>query len=211
MRDCDRREDSDDRQRCRNKCYDSMFESDHFNRDSMSDSGHFDREDGFERSYGSGDYEMCMRDCDRRENSDDRQRCRSRCSDSMSGSYDSYRASFNMQNGWGNFDMCMRDCDRREDSEDSEDRQRCRNRCFHSTSGSYDSYPGSFNTEEALASSYGRGNFETCMQNCDRREDSDDRQMCRNRCFDSMSGSYPGSFNKEKAIGSRNFQMSRCM
>merc|ERR1719317_1680754 len=64
MRDCDRREDSNDRQMCRNKCYDSMFESDHFNRDSMSDSGHFDREDGFERSYGSGNYEMCMRDCD---------------------------------------------------------------------------------------------------------------------------------------------------
>merc|ERR1719300_2001247 len=49
------------------------------------------------------------------------------------------------------------------------------------------------------------------MDDCDRRGDSNDRQMCRNRCFNSMSGSYPGSFNKEEAIGSRNFQMSRCM
>merc|ERR1719320_1751465 len=236
MRDCDRREDSDDRQMCRSRCFDSM-------------SGHY--QGSFNMEHGWGNYEMCMRDC---EESDDRQMCRNRCSDSMSGSYDSYRGSFNMEYGWGNYEMCMRDCDRRESSndrqmcrnrcfsmsgryhgsfnmehgwgnyemcmrdcdrrEDSDDRQMCRNRCFNSMSGSY---PGSFNNEETIARTYGSGNFQMsrCMDDCDRREDSEDRQMCRNRCFNSMSGRHPGSFNNEEAIassyGSGNFQMSRCM
>merc|ERR1719317_3720 len=163
--------------------------------------------------YGWGNFDMCMRDCDRREDSEDRQMCRSRCYNSMSGNgYFNREDGFERSYGSGSYEMCMKDCDRQDYSGD---RQMCRNRCFHSTSGSYDSYPGSFNTEKALASSYGRGNFETCMRDCDRREDSDDRQMCRNRCFDSMSGSYPGSYNKEETIartyGSGNFQMSRCM
>merc|ERR1711893_136823 len=117
----------------------------------------------------------------------------------MSGSYP---GSFNKEEaiarsyGSRNFEMCMRDCDRREDSND---RQRCRNKCFDSMSGSY---PGSFNKEEAIARSYGSGHFDMtrCMDDCDRYEDSDKRQRCRNRCSESMSGFYPGSFNKEEAI-----------
>merc|ERR1711976_1044109 len=105
----------------------------------------------------------------------------------------------------------MEDCGR---YEDSDKRQRCRNKCFDSMSGSY---PGSFNKEEAIARSYGSGHFDMTrsMEDCGRYEDSDKRQRCRNKCFDSMSGSYPGSFNKEEATassyGSGNFQMSRCM
>merc|ERR1712035_133101 len=132
----------------------------------------------------------CMDDCDRREDSNDRQRCRNRCFDSMSGSYP---GSFNKEEaiarsyGSGNFEMCMRDCDRRDDSND---RQRCRNRC----SSMFES--GDFNKEEAIGRSNGAGNYEMCMRNCDDRGYSNDRQRCRNMCS-SMSGRYYGSFNMQ--------------
>merc|ERR1719373_362538 len=209
MDDCDRYEDSDKRQRCRNRCFSSM---------SGRNPGSFNKEEATASMYGSGNFQMsrCMADCDRREDSDDRQMCRNRCFNSMSGSYP---GSYNKEEaiarsyGSGNFQMsrCMDDCDRREDSED---RQMCRNRCFKSMSGGN---PGSFNKEEATASEYGSGHFDmtNCMENCGRYEDSDKRQRCRNRCFSSMSGRHPGSFNKEEATasmyGSGNFQMSRCM
>merc|ERR1719513_21308 len=85
-----------DRQMCRNRCF--------------SMSGRY--RGSFNNEYGWGNFDMCMRDCDRREDSNDRQMCRNRCSFSMSGSYDSYRGSFNMEYGWDNYEMCMRDCDR---------------------------------------------------------------------------------------------------
>merc|ERR1711884_520871 len=182
MQECDSREDFNDRRSCGYSC---MFRN-------MREYKPY-QEKAIASTYGYENYETCMQECDSREDSNDRRSCGYRCMFKNMGG--SYPGSYNKEEaiarsyGSGNFQMsrCMDDCDRREDSED---RQMCRNRCFNSMSGRN---PGSFNKEEATASSYGSGNFKmsSCMDDCDRYEDSDKRQRCRNRCFNSMSGRHP--------------------
>merc|ERR1711884_587903 len=180
MQECDSREDFNDRCSCGYRC---MF-------DNMSGSRPYQEE-----SVARTSYETCMQECDSQEDSNDRRSCGYRCMFKNMGG--SYPGSYNKEEaiarsyGSGNFQMsrCMDDCDRREDSDK---RQRCRNRCFSSMSGRN---PGSFNKEEAIARSYGSGNYEMCMRNCDRRDDSNDRQRCRNRCSSMFES---GDFNKEE-------------
>merc|ERR1719461_2600086 len=178
-------EDSDKRQRCRNKCFDSM---------SGSYPGSFNKEEAIARSYGSGHFDMtnCMEECGRYEDSDKRQRCRNKCFDSMSGRYP---GSFNKEEAIAEFIqsdtgayMCVRSCGK---ITDGNERRKCQSDCMYG--GKHFGYK-----EEAIARSFGSGNYEMCMRNCDRRDDSNDRQRCRNRCSSMFES---GDFNKEEAIG----------